>query len=270
MIRNSGHTNTLRVQQYGLSAVPLAPQAAMPMCGPDVATGFRSCRRRPGARRTARPQWPGPPAARPPDCSSWPPRSRGRLSGRPIGSPIPGSIRRPRPRRPSSRNSATTFPGRRCPLPTSASRGRSKRSRSRPACGRSRTRSGGRATGTTCWRARTASSPRPTGTRGRAAPAEPWRTTSLPSIGSSSWDRSSCTESSGGPRARWQAVRPDRRSAGAQELIEADWRRWPASGCRRVAWVRVSVTHGRSVPTSGRFCLGCPRNPHETITGLLG
>jgi hypothetical protein len=37
MIRNSGHTNTLRIQQYGLSAVPLAPQAAMPMCGPDVA-----------------------------------------------------------------------------------------------------------------------------------------------------------------------------------------------------------------------------------------
>ena len=25
-IRNSGHTNTLRVQQYGLSAVPLGPQ----------------------------------------------------------------------------------------------------------------------------------------------------------------------------------------------------------------------------------------------------
>jgi hypothetical protein len=37
MIRNSGHTNTLRIQQYGLSAVPLHPQAAMPMCGPDVA-----------------------------------------------------------------------------------------------------------------------------------------------------------------------------------------------------------------------------------------
>ena len=26
IIRNSGHTNTLRVQQYGLSAVPLPPQ----------------------------------------------------------------------------------------------------------------------------------------------------------------------------------------------------------------------------------------------------
>lgn len=36
-IRNSGHTNTLRVQQYGLSAVPLGPQATMPMTGQDVA-----------------------------------------------------------------------------------------------------------------------------------------------------------------------------------------------------------------------------------------
>jgi hypothetical protein len=36
-IRNSGQTNTLRVQQYGLSAVPLRPQATMPMTGPDVA-----------------------------------------------------------------------------------------------------------------------------------------------------------------------------------------------------------------------------------------
>src|SRR5580692_760788 len=37
MIRNSGHTNTLRVQQYGLSAVPLPPQSEMSMCGEDVA-----------------------------------------------------------------------------------------------------------------------------------------------------------------------------------------------------------------------------------------
>jgi hypothetical protein len=37
MIRNSGRTNTLRVQQYGLSAVPLRPQTAMPMAGRDVA-----------------------------------------------------------------------------------------------------------------------------------------------------------------------------------------------------------------------------------------
>jgi hypothetical protein len=36
-IRNSGHTNTLRVQQYGLSAVPLRPGATMPMTGQDVA-----------------------------------------------------------------------------------------------------------------------------------------------------------------------------------------------------------------------------------------
>ncbi|HEX4089383.1 MAG TPA: hypothetical protein VHZ33_11735 [Trebonia sp.] len=49
MIRNSGHTNTLRVQQYGLSAVPLAPQAAMPMCGPDVAVWI------PVLPKTARP-----------------------------------------------------------------------------------------------------------------------------------------------------------------------------------------------------------------------
>jgi len=37
MIQNSGVTNTLRVQQYGLSAVPLRPQTAMPMAGQDVA-----------------------------------------------------------------------------------------------------------------------------------------------------------------------------------------------------------------------------------------
>ncbi len=37
MIQNSGRTNTLRVQYYGLSAVPLRPQASMPMAGRDVA-----------------------------------------------------------------------------------------------------------------------------------------------------------------------------------------------------------------------------------------
>jgi len=37
MIKNSGHTNTLRIQQYGLSAVPLRPQTSMPMASPDVA-----------------------------------------------------------------------------------------------------------------------------------------------------------------------------------------------------------------------------------------
>ena len=37
MVQNSGRTNTLRVQQYGLSAVPLRPQTAMPMAGRDVA-----------------------------------------------------------------------------------------------------------------------------------------------------------------------------------------------------------------------------------------
>jgi hypothetical protein len=37
MIQNSGRTNTLRVQQYGLSAVPLRPQTSMPMAGRDAA-----------------------------------------------------------------------------------------------------------------------------------------------------------------------------------------------------------------------------------------
>jgi len=37
MIQNSGRTNTLRVQQYGLSGVPLRPQTSMPMTGQDVA-----------------------------------------------------------------------------------------------------------------------------------------------------------------------------------------------------------------------------------------
>ena len=37
MIQNSGVTNTLRVQQYGLSAVPLRPQTSTPMAGQDVA-----------------------------------------------------------------------------------------------------------------------------------------------------------------------------------------------------------------------------------------
>jgi hypothetical protein len=35
MVQNSGITNTLRVQQYGLSAVPLRPQTSMPMAGRD-------------------------------------------------------------------------------------------------------------------------------------------------------------------------------------------------------------------------------------------
>jgi hypothetical protein len=37
MVRNSGKTNTLRVQQYGLGAVPLPPGAPMVMAGEDVA-----------------------------------------------------------------------------------------------------------------------------------------------------------------------------------------------------------------------------------------
>jgi hypothetical protein len=37
MIRNSGRTNTLRVQQYGLSAGLLRPRTSMPMAGRDVA-----------------------------------------------------------------------------------------------------------------------------------------------------------------------------------------------------------------------------------------
>lgn len=37
LIWNSGHTNTLRVQQYGLSAVPLRPQTSIAMAGRDVA-----------------------------------------------------------------------------------------------------------------------------------------------------------------------------------------------------------------------------------------
>jgi hypothetical protein len=37
LIRNSGHTNTLRVQQYGLAAMPLYPGATMPMSAEDVA-----------------------------------------------------------------------------------------------------------------------------------------------------------------------------------------------------------------------------------------
>jgi hypothetical protein len=37
MIQNSGITNTLRVQQYGLSAVPLRPQTSMPMAGRELA-----------------------------------------------------------------------------------------------------------------------------------------------------------------------------------------------------------------------------------------
>ncbi len=36
-IRNSGRTNALRIQQYGLFALPLQPGTAMPMTGADVA-----------------------------------------------------------------------------------------------------------------------------------------------------------------------------------------------------------------------------------------
>jgi hypothetical protein len=37
MIRNTGHTNTLRVQQYGLAAMPLYPGGSMTMSSEDVA-----------------------------------------------------------------------------------------------------------------------------------------------------------------------------------------------------------------------------------------
>lgn len=37
VIRNSGRTNSLRVQPYGLFAVPLHPRTSMPMAGEDVA-----------------------------------------------------------------------------------------------------------------------------------------------------------------------------------------------------------------------------------------
>jgi hypothetical protein len=49
LIRNSGHTNTLRVQQYGLAAVPLYPGATMPMSGEDVAVWIPVVSTRPRA-----------------------------------------------------------------------------------------------------------------------------------------------------------------------------------------------------------------------------
>ncbi len=50
-IRNSGRTNTLRVQQYGLPAVPLRPRAAMPMAGEDVAVWIPVVPRGPRSRQ---------------------------------------------------------------------------------------------------------------------------------------------------------------------------------------------------------------------------
>lgn len=81
MIRNSGRTNTLRVQQYGLSAVVLRPRSAMPMSGEDVAVWIPVVPREPRAshksegfrllilaardpRRAAEPRDPGTPATR--------------------------------------------------------------------------------------------------------------------------------------------------------------------------------------------------------------
>jgi hypothetical protein len=51
-IRNSGRTNTLRVQQYGLAAIPLPPQAAMPMTGQDVAVWIPVVPSGPGSRQS--------------------------------------------------------------------------------------------------------------------------------------------------------------------------------------------------------------------------
>ena len=51
-IRNSGRTNTLRVQQYGLPAVPLRPRAAMPMAGEDVAVWIPVVPHLPGFGKT--------------------------------------------------------------------------------------------------------------------------------------------------------------------------------------------------------------------------
>ena len=51
-IRNSGRTNTLRVQQYGLPAVPLRPRAAIPMAGEDVAVWIPVVPRGPRSRQS--------------------------------------------------------------------------------------------------------------------------------------------------------------------------------------------------------------------------
>ena len=51
MIRNNGRTNTLRVQQYGLPAVPLRPRAAMAMAGEDVAVWIPIVPRTPRTRQ---------------------------------------------------------------------------------------------------------------------------------------------------------------------------------------------------------------------------
>jgi hypothetical protein len=51
-IRNSARTNTLRVQQYGLPAVPLRPRAAMPMAGEDVAVWIPVVPRGPRSRQS--------------------------------------------------------------------------------------------------------------------------------------------------------------------------------------------------------------------------
>jgi hypothetical protein len=52
MIRNSGRTNTLRIQQYGLPAIPLRPRAAMPMTSQDVAVWIPVVPRGPRARQS--------------------------------------------------------------------------------------------------------------------------------------------------------------------------------------------------------------------------
>ena len=62
-IRNSGQTNTLRIQQYGLPAVPLRPRAAIPMAGEDVAVWIpvvpRGLRTRQSEGLPAARSWPG-------------------------------------------------------------------------------------------------------------------------------------------------------------------------------------------------------------------
>ena len=52
MVRNSGRTNTLRIQYYGLPAVPLPPRAAMPIIGQDVAVWIPVVARPPRTRQS--------------------------------------------------------------------------------------------------------------------------------------------------------------------------------------------------------------------------
>ena len=196
-IRNSGRTNTLRVQQYGLSAVPLRPQAAISMAGQDVAVWIPVVPRAAPHRQSE--------AFRLLILAA--PEPRGDDTERPAGTKTKLITVPRRFLSPNTQEALVAYFGDHLswpPLPAPHVRQQKEVEEIAVQHGlaKAQAHSTGPGTGTTCWPGKTACSPPPTGTRGWADLAARWRITSPPSTGSSSSARSRCTAFGAGRRSR--------------------------------------------------------------------